>query len=51
MIKNFEELLEAAKKQKKMKLAVAAAEDSDVLGAVAKAEELAKRVLEERNKK
>ncbi len=40
MIKNFEELLEAAKKQKKMKLAVAAAEDSDVLGAVAKAEEM-----------
>lgn len=40
MIKNFEELLEAAKKQKKMKLAVAAAEDSDVLGAVVKAEEM-----------
>lgn len=40
MIKNFEQLMEAAKSQKKMRLAVAAAEDSDVLGAVAKASEL-----------
>lgn len=40
MIKNFEELLKTAKEQKRMKLAVAAAEDNDVLGAVVKASEL-----------
>ncbi len=40
MIKNFEQLMEAAKSQKKMRLAVAAAEDNDVLVAVAKASEL-----------
>lgn len=40
MIKNFEQLLEAAKSQKKMRLAVAAAEDHDVLGAVVKAGEM-----------
>lgn len=40
MIKNFEQLLEAAKSQKKMRLAVASAEDSDVLGAVVKASEM-----------
>lgn len=40
MIKNFEQLMEVAKSQKKMRLAVAAAEDSDVLGAVVKATEL-----------
>lgn len=34
MIKNLSELLEAAKSQQKMRLAVAAAEDADVLGAV-----------------
>ncbi len=40
MIKNFEQLLETAKNQKKMRLAVAAAEDNDVLCAVVKASEL-----------
>lgn len=40
MIKNFEQLLEVAKSQKKMRLAVAAAEDHDVLGAVVKAGEM-----------
>lgn len=40
MIKNFEQLMDAAKSQKKMRLAVASAEDSDVLGAVVKASEL-----------
>ncbi len=40
MIKNFEQLLEVAKTQKKMRLAVAAAEDNDVLGAVVKATEM-----------
>lgn len=40
MIKNFEQLLEAAKKQKKMRLAVAAAQDSDVLGAVVEASKM-----------
>lgn len=40
MIKNFEQLLEVAKTQKKMRLAVAAAEDHDVLGAVVKAGEM-----------
>lgn len=40
MIKNFEELLQTAQKQNKMRLAVAAAQDSDVLGAVVKAAEL-----------
>ena len=40
MIKNFEQLLDAAKHQKRMRLAVASAEDSDVLGAVVKASEM-----------
>lgn len=40
MIKNFEQLLEVAKTQKKMRLAVAAAEDNDSLGAVMKACEM-----------
>lgn len=40
MIKNFEQLLEAAKEQKKMRLAVAAAQDSDVLGAVVEASKM-----------
>lgn len=40
MIKNFESLLSAAKEQKRMRLAVAAAEDQDVLGAVVKASEM-----------
>ena len=40
MIKNFEQLMDAAKSQKRMRLAVASAEDSDVLGAVVKASEL-----------
>lgn len=39
MIKNLSMLLDAAKGQKKMKLAVAAAQDPDVLGAVCKAAE------------
>lgn len=40
MIKNFEELLEAAKSQKTMKLVVAAAQDEDVLVAVCNAAEM-----------
>lgn len=40
MIKNFEQLLEAAKAQKKMRLAVAAAQDPDVLGAVVEASKM-----------
>lgn len=40
MIKNFKELLEAAKKQGVMRLAVAAAQDADVLKAVAEAKEM-----------
>lgn len=40
MIKNFNELLEAAKKQGVMRLAVAAAQDSDVLKAVNEAKEM-----------
>lgn len=40
MIKNFEQLMDAAKHQKRMRLAVASAEDSDVLGAVVKASEM-----------
>lgn len=37
MIKNLNELVEAAKQQKTMKLVIAAAQDPDVLGAVCKA--------------
>ncbi|MFZ5352441.1 MAG: bifunctional enoyl-CoA hydratase/phosphate acetyltransferase [Bacillota bacterium] len=40
MIKNFNDLLETAKKQKIMKLSVAAAQDSDVLQAVKEAKKL-----------
>jgi len=40
MIKNFDELLEAAKKQKKMKIVVAAAQDEDVIKAVSQAKEM-----------
>lgn len=40
MIKNFDQLLEAAKSQKTMRLAVAAAQDPEVLGAVVKAAQL-----------
>lgn len=40
MIKNFDQLLEAATAQKTMRLAVAAAQDPEVLGAVAKAAEM-----------
>jgi len=40
MIKNFKELLEAAKKQGVARLAVAAAQDADVLKAVAEAKEM-----------
>jgi phosphate butyryltransferase len=40
MITNFKELIEAAKKQGVMRLAVAAAQDADVLKAVAEAKEL-----------
>lgn len=40
MIKNFEGLIEAAKKQGIMRLAVAAAQDADVLKAVAEAKEM-----------
>lgn len=40
MIKNFDQLLEAAKSQRTMRLAVAAAQDPEVLGAVVKAAEL-----------
>ncbi|SCZ77542.1 bifunctional enoyl-CoA hydratase/phosphate acetyltransferase [Acidaminobacter hydrogenoformans] len=40
MIKNFDQLLEAAKSQKTMRLAVAAAHDPEVLGAVVKAAQL-----------
>lgn len=39
MIKNLSELIKQAKNQKKMKLAVAAAQDQDVLSAVAEAQE------------
>ncbi len=39
MIKNFADLLNAAKNQQTMKLAVAAAQDEDVLVAVCKAAE------------
>ncbi len=40
MIKNFDQLLESAAAQKTMRLAVAAAQDPEVLGAVAKATEM-----------
>jgi phosphate butyryltransferase len=40
LIKNFDQLLEAAKSQRTMRLAVAAAQDPEVLGAVVKAAEL-----------
>ncbi len=40
MIKNFKELLEAAKSQKKMKIVVAAAQDEDVIKAVSQAKEM-----------
>ncbi len=40
MIKNFKELIEAAKKQGIMRLAVAAAQDEDVLKAVHEAKEM-----------
>lgn len=40
MIKNFTELLEAAKSQKKMKIVVAAAHDEDVIKAVNQAKEM-----------
>ena len=40
MIKNFNELLEAAKLQKRMKIVVAAAQDDDVIKAVSKAKEM-----------
>jgi len=40
MIKNFKELLEAAKSQKKMKIVVAAAQDEDVIKAVSQAKEI-----------
>lgn len=40
MIRNFEELLEAAKSQRKMKIVVAAAQDEDVIAAVSKASEM-----------
>ena len=40
MIRNFKELLETAKSQKKMKLVVAAAQDEDVIKAVSQAKEM-----------
>jgi phosphate butyryltransferase len=40
MIKNFAELLEAAKLQKRMKIVVAAAQDDDVIKAVSQAKEM-----------
>lgn len=40
MIKNFKELLETAKTQKKMKIVVAAAQDEDVIKAVSQAKEM-----------
>ncbi|MEA4847599.1 MAG: bifunctional enoyl-CoA hydratase/phosphate acetyltransferase [Clostridiaceae bacterium] len=40
MIKNFKELLEAAKSQKRMKIVVAAAQDEDVIKAVSQAKEM-----------
>lgn len=40
MIKNFKELMATAKQQKKMRLAIAAAQDADVLGAICKAAEI-----------
>jgi phosphotransacetylase len=40
MIKNFTELLEAAKSQKKMKIVVAAAHDEDVIKGVNQAKEM-----------
>lgn len=40
MIKNFKEMLEVAKSQKKMKIVVAAAQDEDVIKAVSKAKEI-----------
>jgi phosphate butyryltransferase len=40
MIKNFKELLEAAKSQKRMKIVVAAAQDEDVITAVSQAKEM-----------
>lgn len=40
MIKNFTELLEAAKLQKRMKIVVAAAQDDDVIKAVSQAKEM-----------
>ena len=40
MIKNFSELLEAAKSQKKMRIVVAAAQDEDVILAVSQAKEM-----------
>ncbi|KUO70582.1 MAG: phosphate butyryltransferase [Clostridia bacterium BRH_c25] len=39
-MKNFKELLEAAKSQKKMKIVVAAAQDEDVIKAVSQAKEM-----------
>lgn len=40
MIKNFKELLEAAKMQRRMKIVVAAAQDEDVIRAVSQAKEM-----------
>ncbi|HYF83515.1 MAG TPA: bifunctional enoyl-CoA hydratase/phosphate acetyltransferase [Clostridia bacterium] len=40
MIKNFKELLEAAKSQKKMRIVVAAAQDEDVILAVSQAKDM-----------
>lgn len=40
MIKNFKEMLEAAKKQRRMKIVVAAAQDDDVIKAVSQAKEM-----------
>lgn len=40
MIKNFKELLDAAKMQKRMKIVVAAAQDDDVIKAVSQAKEM-----------
>lgn len=40
MIKNFKEMLEAAKQQRRMKIVVAAAQDDDVIKAVSQAKEM-----------
>lgn len=40
MIKNFKEMLEAAKQQRRMKIVVAAAQDGDVIKAVSQAKEM-----------